>query len=297
MNITLRDLQVVKTIDEHGNLSRAAEILCVSQSALSHQIKKIETSIQIEVFIRDHKRMTLTQAGQKMLDSSTPIFKEMDLLKNNLNTLRDGTSGTIKISTECYTCYHWLPPILIAFKEKYPLAQIEIVSEATRKPLEYLDQSKIDLAIVSEVPENKHYAAHPLFKNEMVVVLSKNHPLAKKKKLDPSDFENQTLVLYDVPDENLFFLREIIKPNQVNLKQVMKLQLTEAIIEMAAAGIGIAVMAQWAISSYLDTKQLVTFPVPKKRVFNKWHALVSNHRNQPLLNHFVSFINQWKFEW
>lgn len=295
LDLSIRDLRLLKTVQEQGNLTRAAEVLCVSQSALSHQLKKIERLVGMPIFKRNLRQMAITSAGLLILDSSEHIFIELEKLQQDLNNLNNGTSGTIRISTECYTCYHWLPPLIIAFEKKYPLAQIQIISEATRRPISYLEKAKLDVAIVSDVPDVSKFKTQHLFSDEMVVVLSKQHPLAHKKKLLPQDFENQTMILYDVEDDNLFFLREIIKPNKIKLKQVMKLELTEAIIEMIAAGIGIGVMANWAVAGYLDEKNLVTMSIPKKKVHRNWYAATLKENHQPILGNFISFLEKWQF--
>ncbi|MBO6517935.1 MAG: LysR family transcriptional regulator [Bacteroidia bacterium] len=290
MDVTLRDLKVIKTISEEGNLTQAADKLCVSQSALSHQLKKIESTLRMPVFHRINKKMKLTPSGNRILMSSERILKEVDTLKDDLMGMSDGTTGTVRISTECYTCYHWLPPVLKDFQEVYPKARVKVVSEATRNPMHYLANGELDLAISSELPDEKEFESKLLFSDEMLIVMSANHALAKKKVLTPQDFTGQTMILYDVPDNDLFFLREIIKPNRIELRQVMKLELTEAIIEMVAAGMGIGVIANWAIRDYLEPKNLVTFPVPIKRVKRSWYAITKRQASIPVARAFMDFI-------
>ena len=297
MNLTLRDILVVKTIEEEGNLTRAAEKLFVSQSALSHQLKKIENSVQAEVFRRINKNLVITPTGNRIMQSSVAIFAELDKLYKDLEAINRGDSGTVRISTECYTCYHWLPPIIKAFSAKYPQAEIKVVSEATRQPMDYLLKGKLDVAIVSDKYEDANFQSRSLFSDEMVAVLSADHPLAEKGQLNPKDFQDQTMVLYDVEDDNLFFLREYIKPNGIELKQVMKLELTEAIVEIVAAGLGIAIMANWAVSGYINHKNLVTRRIYRKPVERTWFATTLKDEQLPVVKNFISFLEEWPYLW
>ncbi len=294
-NLSFRDILVVKTIHEEGNLTLAAEKMFVSQSALSHQLKKIEHALQTSVFTRVGKKMVITSSGNRLVQSSEVISSELRKLYQDLASINNGEQGTLSISTECYTCYHWLPPVLKAFQQKYPAIEVKVISEATRKPMEYLEMARLDVAIVSDFSNSNLYDFRKLFTDEMLAVLSRDHPLAKKTLLKPSDFTDQTMILYDVPDDQLFFLREFIKPNGIELRNVMKFELTEAIVEMVAASMGIAIMANWAVSGYMDTKRLITIPISKKPIERSWYAATLASRNHLLVNNFVSFLEEWSF--
>ncbi len=295
MNLSLRDILVVKTINEEGHLTQAAEKLFVTQSALSHQLKKIEKTLQAEVFSRLGKKLIITPTGKRLIQSSNTIEIELRKLYKDLEIINEGQKGTVSISTECYTCYHWLPPIIKAFQLQHPNIQIKIISEATRQPINYLEKAQLDLAIVSDTNDNKELSFRKLFDDEMLAVLAQDHPLANKKILHPKDFEQQTMVLYDVPDDHLFFLREFIKPNEIKLKQLMKFELTEAIVEIIAAGLGIGIMANWAAAGYLESKKLVLIPISKKPIKRTWYTVSLKNFKRPVVDHFVSFLENWSF--
>ena len=96
-------------------------------------------------------------------------------------------------------------------------------------------------------------------------------------------------------EKHLFFLREFIKPNGIELKQVMKFELTEAIVEIIAAGLGIGIMANWAADGYLESKNLIMKPISKKPVQRSWYAATLSNFDRPAVNHFVDFLAKWKF--
>lgn len=284
---------MVKAIVDKGSLTKAAETLSVSQSALSHQLKKVEQQLATPIFSRIGKGLKLTQAGMRIMQASESILAELNQLEKDLSDFRTGESGTIRLSTECYTCYSWLPPVLKAFQDEYPKCSVKIVSDATRKPMQYLERSELDIAIVGDPYNNGQFESKELFSDEMLAVLSKDHPLAQKRILRPTDFEGETLVLYDVPDDDLFFMREVIKPNAIQLRQVMKLELTEAMIEVVAAGLGISIMANWVISDYLKPKGLVTLPISKKPVERTWYATTRKVETNAAVSNFMGFLQSW----
>lgn len=284
---------MVKAIVDKGSLTRAAETLSVSQSALSHQLKKVEQQLDTAIFSRIGKGLKLTQAGTRIMQASQSILAELTHLEKDLSDFRTGESGTIRLSTECYTCYSWLPPVLKAFQDEYPKCSVKIVSDATRKPMQFLERSELDIAIVGDPYNSGQFESQELFSDEMLAVLSPDHPLAKKRILRPQDFEGETLVLYDVPDDDLFFMREMIKTNAIQLKQVMKLELTEAMIEVVAAGLGITIMANWVIADYLESKRLVTLPISKKPIERTWYATTRKAESNAAVARFMEFLKLW----
>src|SRR5688572_30629901 len=131
MNLELRHLQLVLAIHETRSVTAASERLNVTQSALSHQLKEIESRLQTELFLRVRKKMVLTPAGEAVLRAARPVLQQIAETEDEIRRLNGDRSGTITISTQCYTCYHWLPPVLTRFQKKYPGVEVHIDAEAT----------------------------------------------------------------------------------------------------------------------------------------------------------------------
>src|SRR5215216_693094 len=108
INMEIRHLKMIQEVAKHGNLSKAAEHLYLSQSALSHQLKEVESFFETQIFIRQKKQMLLTATGKVLLETSERILQEVETAKKRIQSLTDSDSGEICISTECYTSYPWL---------------------------------------------------------------------------------------------------------------------------------------------------------------------------------------------
>src|SRR6476661_4068471 len=120
----IRHLKMIKEVARQGNLTKAAEQLYLSQSALSHQLKDIEEFFNTQIFIRQKKQMLLTGTGKLILEASERITAEIETTKNKINYLKEKNAGEIRISTECYTSYHWLSAFLSEFSVSYPKVEI-----------------------------------------------------------------------------------------------------------------------------------------------------------------------------
>src|SRR4051812_23533699 len=107
IHMELRHLKMISEVAKQGSLTRAAEHLFLSQSALSHQLKDIEDFFDTQIFIRQKRQMFLTPTGQIILEAGEKIISELEQAKNHIQYLKDKNAGEIRLSTECYTSYHW----------------------------------------------------------------------------------------------------------------------------------------------------------------------------------------------
>jgi LysR family transcriptional regulator, regulator for metE and metH len=253
MKLDIRHLNLLVAVTEEKSVTKAGARLHLTQSALSHQLRDLEERLGTPLFLRLNKR-------------------------------------TIRLSTECYTCYHWLPAHLKEFHQSYPAVEVKIVVEATHRPLQALLDGKLDLAIVSSCPRDKRVVYRPLFKDELVAIMPPAHPLAAKPYLQAKDFADQNVFLYVPPKESTLF-RLFFNPAGVTPARVSEVQLTEAIIEMVKAGLGVSVLARWALTEALQSGQLIARPLTKRGLHRQWSAaLLKRDLTPSYLPEFVSLL-------
>src|SRR5215210_2419050 len=202
MNLELRHLRLVRAVAQAGSVTRAANRLHLTQSALSHQLKDAEAEFGTLFFTRVNKRMILTTAGERLLKSAHIVLDEMRRVEEDIRQLRLNREGVLRISTECYTCYHWLPPLLKIFHRDYPRVDVRIVVEATHDPHRALLNGEIDLALVSSPVRNGKLFYKPLFEDELAVIVSNDHPLASQPFVGAEDFIPEHLIIYSAPEGN-----------------------------------------------------------------------------------------------
>src|SRR5467141_3305459 len=149
MDLEVRHLQLVAAVADVGSLTRAGDCLHLTQSALSHQLRDIESRLGTALFLRVGKRLVLTPAGERVLASARAILERLRQTEHDIREMGRDRAGILRITTECYTCYHWLPPLLLHYRRKFPRVEVRIDVEATRRPIEVLLAGKLDLAIIS----------------------------------------------------------------------------------------------------------------------------------------------------
>jgi LysR family transcriptional regulator for metE and metH len=291
LHLEVRHLRLVEAVAREGGLTKAANRLHVTQSALSHQLRDIEDKLGVPLFLRLNKKMLLTQAGERLLSSAPLVLDELKRTEEDLRRIATNREGILRISTECYTCYHWLPPVLKPFGRDFPRVEVRIVAEATRRPIEALLDGRLDLAITSAHARNQKLLFKPLFKDEMVVIVKPDHPLASRPFVSARDFASEHLLIYAVPKEELTIYQKILVPAGVSPKQVSRVELTEAIIEMVKAGLGIGVMARWAVSPHLEAGTLRAVPLTARGFHRRWSAaMIRNKATPAYVSRFVELL-------
>lgn len=277
----VRHLKLVKEVAEKGSLTKARENLFLSQSALSHQLKEIESRLGAPLFHRVKKKLVLTGAGKIVLDSAEKILHELDYAEQSVKKFIGGDQGSLRMATECYTCYHWLPALMADFNKEFPNVDIEIFPEFSNKPVEHVLNGKLDLAVVSEEINNPNINSTELFTDELLALVPAGHPWTKKKFVQAEDFTSEKVIIHSLPLESVTLFNKLLIPGNVQPKKVIPIQITEAVAEMVKAGMGINVIARWIIKPYLHDKRLAVVPVTRKGLYRTWYTITLNRPDTP----------------
>lgn len=292
----IRLIKLIVAIVDHGSISAAAETLHLTQSALSHQLKEMESQTGVLLFTRANRRLNITPAGQMIYESAKKIMSEVNRLELQIKNLNSLKEGRIRLSASCTTSYHWLPKILKAFNKDFPNVHVDIMIDSDGDPIQKVKESKIDLAIVNAENEEEGIDYHYLFETEVVAVVSHQHPFNRKKFLIAKDFKEEHLIIHSYPLDSVVFYREALKPKGIMPKKISALPLTEATLELIQADYGIAVMSKWSIKPYLDSKLVNCKRINPKGLYRKHYAVQASGVQYP--SYMAAFIDYLqKGEW
>jgi LysR family transcriptional regulator, regulator for metE and metH len=279
--LEVRHLSLVNEIASTGSVTRAAERLHLTQSALSHQLRDIESRLGTQLFLRLGKRMVLTPPGERVLGAAKRVLDEIGRAEEDLKLMSQNGKGVLRLCTQCNTGYHWLPPLLQAFHRKYPGVDVQIMVNATERPIEALLDGQIDLAVVTSEVDDKRLQSVRLFEDELVAVVAPTHPFAKRTWIEPIDFAEEHLIIYTADRHDSYTFTRILAPAGVEPARVSQVPLTEAILELVKAGLGVSVMARWAIEPALKTGAVKAVRIGKRGVYRSWAAVTLRDRVEP----------------
>lgn len=289
----IRHLKLIQKVAETGNLTRAASQLFLTQSALSHQLKEIESIYEGSVFTRVNKKMVPTAIGKKFLHLANTIIPQLEFCEKEIREMVSGEAGLIKISTQCYTFYHWLSPILKTYNDRFPNVEVRIENEATYHTIQSLKEGKLDVAIINyELNDPANYIEQELFEDELTAVVHKGHKLSGKSYIKPEDLTEENFITYDVPQGRGVTYKMVFDSNNIHPKKVTQVQLTEAILEMVRAKLGVSIMAKWAVKDHVNSSDLCMIPITKNGMYRSWYAVTLRHKQMPV--HIEGFVDVLK---
>ncbi len=294
--LEVRHLRTLVALRDSGSLVRAAQLLNLTQSALSHQVKLLEDRYGQPLFERKSVPPQFTAVGERLLALADAMLPQVEGAERDIARLVLGQGGQMRIAVECHTCFDWLMPAMDAFRTRWPEVELDIVSGFHADPVGLLHQGRADVAIVSEVDTDEAGVDyHALFGFEIRALLANTHALVAKPHLVAQDFADQTIITYPVPDEMLDLIRQVLEPAGVRPPR-RTTELTVAMLQLVASGRGVAALPLWAVQSYLDRGYVTARPIGSNGLRGELHAAcLPSLSAKPYLQDFVQVTRETSF--
>ncbi|NAS14432.1 LysR family transcriptional regulator [Poritiphilus flavus] len=285
----IKYFRLIKTIQEEGSIANSAQKLFLTQSALSHQLRELEERLGFKVFNRVRNKWQLTDEGAELYRLGNSILDSIEKGFQNIEQLRSGSVGTIKVSTECYSFYQGLSGFIQKMGLLYPEIKVDLILEATHQPISKILSNEIDIAVVTVKPENETLSSIAIYEDEIFAIMHKENPLNKPDFLDTHDFSDAHLIIHSFPLETVSVYERYLKPNKITPLKISAIPLTEVALEMVHANMGIMCIPKWALKPFKLSDELV-FKRIGKNGLKRRHYLVFREvdKAKKYINDFIS---------
>lgn len=288
MYLEFRHLRTIRAIQDAGNLARAADMLHITQSALSHQIKGLEEQVGMELFQRRSKPMKLSPAGLKLLRLAERILPEVAAVEEEFRAMRSGRSGRMHIAIECHACFDWLFPVLHGFRAAWPEVDVDIRLRLAFDALEALRREDVDFVVSSDPEDLPGVTFSPLFDYEPMFVCAAAHPLAANDWIEAEDFAEETLLHYPVERAKLDIFSQLLTPARVEPRSMRGVELTEVILMLVASGRGVTVLPDWVLAKYRANPDFAIRPITEAGLTKRMYAATrSEDVAKPYIAHML----------
>jgi len=269
--LEVRHLRMLNALAEAGSVSRAAQRVHLTQSAVSHQLRVLGEHYGVAMVKRQGQSVVLTEAGLRLAAAAKAVTQAIQVAERDLSKLVNKPSGTLRIALECHTCFDWLMPIMDTFRGHWGEIELDLVSGFHSDPLALLGDGRADLVIVSEASRRRGIAFQPLFRFEILAVMSPEHRLRAKRILQAGDFSGETLITYPVPEDRIDVIRHVLKPAGIRFQR-RTAELTIAILQLVASRRGIAALPSWGIKNYVDHDYVIARRIGPKGLWSDLFA-------------------------
>ncbi len=271
--IDSRQLRAFAALSRTGSFTLAAKEMFLSQSAVSHSMKALETDVGCRLFDRVGKKVLLTQAGEALLHHTEKILQEMAAARAGLEQLGKWGVGRLRIGASPTACQYILPAVLREFKESFPKCRIAIEPGDTLEAIESVRENRIDLAITLEPRNEDQFEFHPLFIDELTFIVGAMHPWARDGHVVRSDIPKQSYVLYNKKSYTFRMVRDYFNQEDMVLNTVIELGSMEAIKELVKLGLGVSILSPWIAQKELLEKSLVALPLGRRKLKRNWGVI------------------------
>ncbi len=291
----VKHFRLIKAIAEEGSIANSSEKLFLTQSALSHQLKDLEKQLGFKVFIRKRNQWELTEEGKELYKLGHQVLTTIDNGFKNIENLRKGSKGSIRVSTECYSFYQGLPKFIQKMGILYPDILVDLNLEATHHPISKVINNELDIAIVSSKPDNETLVSTEIFEDEVFAILHKENTLAKNDFVTAKVFLDAHLIIHSYPLETVSVYEHFLKPNGILPTKIAAIPLTEVALEMIEANFGIMCMPKWALKSFNISENLVFKSLGKQGLKRKHYLVIRKEdENKKYINDFITnFIEEF----
>ncbi len=285
-------LRVFVTVAQNLSFTRAAEALFLTQSAVSHQISRMERDLGAVLFHRVGRRVELTRAGETLLSHSRRVFAAFDDAAASVKLADQPDAGELRIGASATACQFIVPEALREFRECFPNYALSITPGDSPAVTDMLIDGSIGIGLLIKSDRQSKLQFHPLFNDELGLVASPYHPISKIKKVRSQDLAAHKLVLYSRASSTWNLLERHFARLKLPMRDPIELGSIEAIKELVKLGLGIAVLARWVCEREIAEGSLVYLPMPGTKLTRQWCVGISAGRSPSVAEQ--TFINLCK---
>ncbi len=289
---SMRQMLTFRTVARLGSVSRAAEELHLSQSAVSIQLGSLESSAGVALVARTGRGIRLTQAGEMLLTYADRLFALWHETSDEMATFLGDFSGTLRIGAVT-TAEYWLPRLLVVFVTENPKVKIKLTVGNRDEIVRSLATQQIDLAVMGRPPAELSVDSVPIGKNPLAFVASPQHPLFSVPRLDMARLAEEQMLVRENGSGTRTHIERLFRDVGLRLRVGSELSSNEAIKQMCAAGFGPAFLSLHTCILELDAGRLKILPLPNNPSEREWHAVHLTARPLPqVAAAFAQFLRQ-----
>ncbi|CAB3810690.1 LysR family transcriptional regulator [Paraburkholderia fynbosensis] len=259
-------LAIVQAVDSHGSLTAAAEILCVTQSALSHSMKKLEQQLGTDIWLREGRSLRLTQAGQYLLAVANRVLPQLALAEERLGQYAQGERGALRIGMECHPCYQWLLKVVAPYLARWPDVDVDVKQKFQFGGIGALFGYEIDLLVTPDPLYKPGLHFEPVLDYEQVLVVNHEHPLASVDYVKPAQLTREVLITYPVETDRLDIYNQFLMPAGVTPRRHKVIETTDIMLQMVASGRGVSALPRWLVEEYAGKMNVVPVRLGQKGI-------------------------------
>lgn len=263
----IRQIEYFTEVAKHLSFTKAASTLHVSQPSISKAIQNLEAELGVPLFYRSSKQLELTDAGKAVLANAQQVLAAFKNLRSELTDLMELKKGEIRIGIPPIVGVEFFSKLISLYKEKYPYIEIKLTEVGTKKIRQGVEEGELDIGLICNLcVSNDQLETIGILKDPLMLIVHKDHPLAKLSSVEMSQLEKESFIIYR-KDFTLYdrIIEECSKHGFYPTIACESSQ-KDLIVEMVAAKVGIALLPK-KICEKLQNDKIVSIPFKEEHLF------------------------------
>ncbi len=278
-NLTLRGLRVFEAAATTGSYSRAGELLGMTQSAVSQQIKQLEDETALRLFDTQARPIRLTDAGEELLRHTRVILAQVSVADDALSTLDGRFRGQLHLGLVSPSQY-FMPTLLADFRRQHPDLRLKLTLDRRDKLLTLLADRRLDLLIGGYPPAEADVEAEVFARHPHLLVCAPGHALADRRGLTWQDLRGEAFIFREQGSATRSFLEHLLQVQRLQVQVDVEIQGTEGVKAAVMAGMGISFVSAHTVQTELATGRILRLDVADMPKYLDWCVLT--RRDTPL---------------
>ncbi|MDR0781658.1 MAG: LysR family transcriptional regulator [Pseudomonadales bacterium] len=259
-------LEILRAVRSEGSVSEAASKLHLTQSALSHSIRKLERYLGARLWTRQGRTLRLTRAGAILLTLAERALPDFEHAEQLIARLSSGQQGLLRIGMECHPCYEWLHRSIPSFIAAFEGVDIDVKRQFQFDGLTALLNHDIDVLITPDPVFKPRLKFVPVFSYELVLVCAREQALSARRYVEAAALADQVLYTYPVAKERLDVFSQFLLPANLEPREHKTLESTDIMLQMVAARRGVTALPDWLVKNYEPSLDLRCYHLGRKGV-------------------------------
>jgi len=287
---SLRQLSIFATAVEQQSFARAADVLHLTQPAVSMQMSRLTESVGLDLFEKSGRNLQVTRAGKALYPYVKRIMQTLSEASEEIDALKGLRNGKVKVALVT-TARYFAPKLIARFSELYPEIKIDFSIANRRAVIEKLETNQVDLAIMGRTPSRLVVQAEAFADHPYVVVASPDHPFLKRKRLKPQKLADETFLAREPGSGTRMLMDHYFAENSLPKPTLQEMSSNESIKQSVMAGMGLAFISKHTIGLECQTGHLATLDVKGLPINRTWYVLhLADKSISPAATAFKAFM-------
>jgi DNA-binding transcriptional LysR family regulator len=278
---------------ETGSFSKAAALNAITQSAVSQQIRALETRFKVTLIERGRRHFALTPEGTVFLEASREILEVHDNLDARLHQLRNVVEGQIRIASIYSVGFHDLPPLLKRFRERYPKVDVQVSYRRSPQVYGLVADGEVDLGLVCYPGKRNGLQIEIFAEDEMILIVPPTHRLAAHKHVSLAKLAGEDFVAFEPDQPTRKAIDRHLREQGVAVVHKMEFDNIESVKRAVEIGDGVSIVPRTTVRQEIETGALVGITIDGPRLSRPLAVVIKRNRQRsPALTEFIAVLRQ-----